>query len=85
MFLLNGALAQLARVLDWQSRGHGFDSRRLHLCFDFILISEGFSIVFSEREGHEEIQLRKQQEISQTELAKQRGIHKNEMGQYERN
>ena len=49
------------------------------------LISEGFSIVFSEREGHEEIQLRKKQEISQTELAKQRGIHKNEMGQYERN
>lgn len=22
-----GAIAQLARVLDWQSRGHGFDSR----------------------------------------------------------
>lgn len=26
----NGVLAQLARVLDWQSRGHGFDSRTLH-------------------------------------------------------
>ena len=28
--ILNGALAQLARVLDWQSRGHGFDSHTLH-------------------------------------------------------
>ena len=27
----NGALAQLARVLDWQSRGHRFDSDMLHL------------------------------------------------------
>jgi hypothetical protein len=26
-----GALAQLARVLDWQSRGHRFDSGMLHL------------------------------------------------------
>ena len=26
-----GALAQLARVLDWQSRGHRFDSDMLHL------------------------------------------------------
>ena len=26
----NGALAQLARVLDWQSRGHRFDSGMLH-------------------------------------------------------
>ena len=25
-----GALAQLARVLDWQSRGHRFDSDMLH-------------------------------------------------------
>ena len=25
-----GALAQLARVSDWQSEGHGFDSRTLH-------------------------------------------------------
>ena len=29
-FCTIGAVAQLARVLDWQSRGHGFDSRRLH-------------------------------------------------------
>jgi hypothetical protein len=29
-FLLIGALAQLARVLDWQSRGHRFDSGMLH-------------------------------------------------------
>jgi hypothetical protein len=28
--LNNGALAQLARVLDWQSRGHRFDSDMLH-------------------------------------------------------
>ena len=27
---LIGALAQLARVRDWQSRGHGFDSHMLH-------------------------------------------------------
>ena len=27
----NGAVAQLARVLDWQSRGRGFDSHRLHI------------------------------------------------------
>ncbi len=26
-----GALAQLARVSDWQSEGHGFDSRTLHV------------------------------------------------------
>lgn len=26
----HGALAQLARVLDWQSKGHGFDSHTLH-------------------------------------------------------
>ena len=25
-----GALAQMARVLDWQSRGHRFDSDMLH-------------------------------------------------------
>ena len=25
-----GALAQLARVLAWQARSHGFESRRLH-------------------------------------------------------
>lgn len=25
-----GALAQLARVLDWQSKGRGFDSHTLH-------------------------------------------------------
>ena len=25
-----GALAQLARVSDWQSEGHGFDSHTLH-------------------------------------------------------
>ena len=28
--LANGAIAQLARVLDWQSRGRGFDSLWLH-------------------------------------------------------
>jgi hypothetical protein len=27
---IHGALAQLARVLDWQSRGHRFDSDMLH-------------------------------------------------------
>ena len=27
---LFGALAQLARVLDWQSKGRGFDSHTLH-------------------------------------------------------
>jgi hypothetical protein len=27
---LSGALAQLARVSDWQSEGHGFDSHTLH-------------------------------------------------------
>ena len=26
----NGALAQLARAFDWQSRGHEFDSHMLH-------------------------------------------------------
>ena len=25
-----GGIAQLARVLDWQSRGHGFESHYLH-------------------------------------------------------
>jgi hypothetical protein len=30
-----GALAQLARVSDWQSEGHGFDSRTLHNFFLF--------------------------------------------------
>lgn len=29
-FNSDGVLAQLARVLDWQSRGHGFDSHTLH-------------------------------------------------------
>ena len=28
---LYGALAQLARVSDWQSGGHGSDSRTLHI------------------------------------------------------
>lgn len=28
-----GALAQLARAFDWQSRGHRFDSDMLHLIF----------------------------------------------------
>ena len=28
-----GALAQLARALDWQSKGHGFDSHTLHFKF----------------------------------------------------
>ncbi len=28
---LIGALAQLARAFDWQSRGQGFDSPMLHL------------------------------------------------------
>ena len=28
--LTDGALAQLARVSDWQSGGHGSDSRMLH-------------------------------------------------------
>ncbi len=28
--LRNGALAHLARALDWQSRGNEFDSRMLH-------------------------------------------------------
>ena len=27
---INGALAQLARVFDWQSKGHRFDSDMLH-------------------------------------------------------
>ncbi len=27
-----GALAQLARAFDWQSRGHRFDSDMLHQC-----------------------------------------------------
>jgi len=31
LFLMNGALAQLARALDWQSRG----SRSLYICKDF--------------------------------------------------
>ena len=31
IFAFYGALAQLARVLDWQSRGHGFDSHTLHI------------------------------------------------------
>lgn len=31
-FIFNfGGLAQLARALDWQSKGHGFDSHNLHL------------------------------------------------------
>ncbi len=30
MFDNNGALAQLARAFDWQSRGHRFDSDMLH-------------------------------------------------------
>jgi len=29
----SGVLAQLARALDWQSKGQGFDSPILHLCF----------------------------------------------------
>ena len=28
--ILTGVLAQLARALDWQSKGHGFDSHTLH-------------------------------------------------------
>jgi hypothetical protein len=28
--ILNGGLAQLARALDWQSKGQGFDSPNLH-------------------------------------------------------
>ena len=28
----NGALAHLARALDWQSKGDEFESRMLHVC-----------------------------------------------------
>jgi hypothetical protein len=31
IFAIHGALAQLARVPDWQSGGHEFDPRTLHL------------------------------------------------------
>ena len=43
--LLFGGLAQLASAFDWQSKGHGFESRILHinLCitevFLFIIVS----------------------------------------------
>ncbi len=51
---LFGALAQLARAFDWQSRGQGFDSPRLHkipkLAFSYLLYSikyDRFYIGFS--------------------------------------
>ncbi len=30
IYCVLGGIAQLARVLDWQSRGHGFESHYLH-------------------------------------------------------
>ncbi len=30
IYYVLGGIAQLARVLDWQSRGHGFESHYLH-------------------------------------------------------
>ena len=38
----NGALAQLARAFDWQSRGQGFDSPRLHRYFEKVRLEHLF-------------------------------------------
>ena len=38
-----GALAQLARVLDWQSRGHRFDSGMLHNTLIYYIENECFN------------------------------------------
>lgn len=35
-----GALAQLARVSDWQSEGHGFDSHTLHNKLSISLVNQ---------------------------------------------
>ena len=32
IFYNNGDVAQLARALDWQSRGREFESHLLHIC-----------------------------------------------------
>ena len=40
--LTDGALAQLARVSDWQSGGHGSDSRMLHKTKTLTVRSERF-------------------------------------------
>ena len=42
--LTDGALAQLARVSDWQSGGHGSDSRMLHKYKRLLSKSERFFV-----------------------------------------
>ena len=39
-----GALAQLARALDWQSKGHGFDSRTLHKVFTEVSMASVYDV-----------------------------------------
>ncbi len=36
IYYVLGGIAQLARVLDWQSRGHGFESHYLHHNLGFL-------------------------------------------------
>ena len=40
----DGGLAQLARAFDWQSKGQGFDSPRLHQVIYHLLIKRFLSI-----------------------------------------
>lgn len=40
-----GGVAQLARALEWHSRGRGFDSPHLHFCKEPVL-QEGTGFVF---------------------------------------
>ena len=36
--LINGDVAQMARALDWQSRGRGFESHLLHFDYQVVTI-----------------------------------------------
>ena len=45
--LINGDVAQLARVFDWQSKGRGFEPRLLHGIALYILYVQGLFFWYS--------------------------------------